>query len=175
MGTRMLRLQGDGTFTGDIEVRSGTLRVQNDSALGRTVTVPQPTRRPRSYSDLDTTVDAGALLQLDSTIPQNSGGFAAGVQVWDERLVLNGAAQQVAVNGAAGTFTLTFNGQTTTPLAFDATAVQVQTALNLLSSIGGAGGTATVTSPATLHGHLRWHAGRSGQSAHDRSGGSGAR
>jgi hypothetical protein len=43
-----------------------------------------------------------------------------------------------------GTFTLTFNGQTAT-LPYNATAAQIQTALNGLSSINGIGGSVTVT------------------------------
>jgi hypothetical protein len=31
--------------------------------------------------------------------------------------------QQIAITGSSGAFTLTFNGQTTTPLAFNASAV----------------------------------------------------
>jgi hypothetical protein len=46
------------------------------------------------------------------------------------------AVQAVTVTGSAGTFTLTFNGQTTSALAFNATAAQVQNALQGLSTIG---------------------------------------
>jgi large repetitive protein len=151
MGSRLMRVQGDGTFTGDVEVQAGTLRVQNDSALGRkgSGTLLDPTTQ--SFTTTTTTVNAGALVQLAATIPQNTGGFAAGVQVWDERLVMNGAGQQVSVSGAAGTFTLSFDGQTTAALAFDATAAQMQAALNALSSIGGVGGNVTVTKAAHIY------------------------
>src|SRR5262249_29602694 len=47
--------------------------------------------------------------------------------------------QSITVSGAAGTYTLTFNGQTTAPLSTSATALQVQAALNSLSTIGAAG------------------------------------
>ena len=54
--------------------------------------------------------------------------------------------QTVTVGGATGgTFTLTFDGQTTGPLNRNATAAQVENALNLLSSIGAAGGSVSVT------------------------------
>src|SRR6185295_7035365 len=54
-----------------------------------------------------------------------------------------GVQQQVRVAGSSGTFTLTFKGATTGLLAFNATANEVQTALNLLPTIGGVGGTVT--------------------------------
>jgi len=53
--------------------------------------------------------------------------------------------QVAMVTGGAGTFTLTFNGQTTGALAFDASAADVEAALNGLSTIGGVGGSVTVT------------------------------
>jgi hypothetical protein len=53
--------------------------------------------------------------------------------------------QHVTVTGAAGTFTLTFNGQTTGNLAFNASAAAMQAALNGLATIGGVGGSVTVT------------------------------
>jgi hypothetical protein len=68
--------------------------------------------------------------------------------------------QVVTVTGApdGGTFTLTYGGQTTAGLAFDATSAAVQTALRGLSSIGSsnvavtgsAGGPYTVTFQGSL-------------------------
>jgi hypothetical protein len=56
--------------------------------------------------------------------------------------------QAITVRGSAGTFTLTFNGATTATLPFNATAAQVQDALNALSSIGGVGGSVgVITNP----------------------------
>ena len=87
MGSRLLSLQGDGTFTGDVSVQSGTLRVQHDSALGRnssgtaddpTTQTYSPTGRPSSPAARCNSIEH----------PGNSGGFAAGIQIWDERLVL---------------------------------------------------------------------------------------
>lgn len=46
------------------------------------------------------------------------------------------AIQHVYVKATGGTFTLTFNGETTTPLAYNATPAQVQSALVALSTIG---------------------------------------
>ena len=56
--------------------------------------------------------------------------------------------QNVNVGGISvtgGTFTLTFNGQTTTALSYTAPASAVQSALNNLSSIGGVGGSVFVS------------------------------
>ncbi|HEV7493153.1 MAG TPA: hypothetical protein VGO10_05195 [Baekduia sp.] len=67
--------------------------------------------------------------------------------------------QQVAVDATGGTFTLTFGGQTTDAIPYDATPSAVQSALQAVSSIGAAGGTVTVaggpgdfggTSPYTI-------------------------
>jgi autotransporter-associated beta strand protein len=144
LGSRRLELQGDGTFTGDVNVVAGTLRVQNDSALGRDGS-GTAVDGVQTFTTSTTTVAPGALLELEKGIAPNNGGIAAGVQVWDERLVLNGAGQQVSVSGNAGTFTLSFNGASTGNLAFDVTAAQMQAALSALSTIGGVGGTVTVT------------------------------
>jgi hypothetical protein len=53
-------------------------------------------------------------------------------------------AGDLTVTAGAGTYTLTFGGQTTAPIAFDASASEVSSALNALSSIGGAGGSVQV-------------------------------
>jgi hypothetical protein len=44
--------------------------------------------------------------------------------------------QSVFISATGGTYTLSFEGQTTTPLAFDATSAQVRVALEALSTIG---------------------------------------
>jgi hypothetical protein len=53
-------------------------------------------------------------------------------------------AQFINAFNTSGTFALTFNGQTTSPLPFNATGAQVEAALNALPSIGGIGGYVTV-------------------------------
>lgn len=53
--------------------------------------------------------------------------------------------QSLAVSGGAGTFTLSFAGQTTNALAWNAAAPAVQAELASLASIGGTGGTVAVT------------------------------
>ena len=59
--------------------------------------------------------------------------------------------ETVTVTGTAGTFALTYNGQTTTPLAFNATPSAVAAALNALSSISGVNGFVTVTQIANVY------------------------
>lgn len=59
--------------------------------------------------------------------------------------VLQSETQQIAVKAANGTFTLSFNGQTTGPIAYNVSDSDLQSALDALSSIGGAGGSVTVT------------------------------
>ncbi|MEJ5277288.1 MAG: autotransporter-associated beta strand repeat-containing protein, partial [Thermogemmata sp.] len=83
MGSRMLALQGDGTYGGNVEVRSGTLRVQHDSALGRKGSGTETTPQTQTYTQTSTTVQPGARLELAPSIPQNNGGISAGLQIWD--------------------------------------------------------------------------------------------
>jgi hypothetical protein len=64
--------------------------------------------------------------------------------MWD-REHLNDEVQRVTVSATGGTFTLTYSGQTTSALAWDATGAQVKAALEALTSISGAGGSVEVT------------------------------
>ncbi len=52
--------------------------------------------------------------------------------------------QKVAIDAEEGTFTLSFKGQTTEAIGFDAEAAEVEAALDALATIGGAGGSVTV-------------------------------
>ena len=61
----------------------------------------------------------------------NGGGFGLfNAQKTDEQQTVR------VTNATAGTFTLTFDGQTTAPLAYNATAAQVDAALEALSNVG---------------------------------------
>jgi hypothetical protein len=55
------------------------------------------------------------------------------------------ALQEVAIQATGGEFTLSFEGEKTKPIAFDAAASVVQSELNSLASIGGVGASVTVT------------------------------
>jgi hypothetical protein len=57
---------------------------------------------------------------------------------------LQSEIQTVFVDAEAGTFTLKFGAATTAPITFNATAAEVEAALDALSTIGGAGGSVSV-------------------------------
>lgn len=60
--------------------------------------------------------------------------------------------QTIAVDASGGTFTLSFAGQTTSAIPASATSASVQSDLDALSTIGGAGGSVTVTGgPGRAH------------------------
>lgn len=62
----------------------------------------------------------------------------------------NWSGQTVTVGAAtAGTFTLTVGGQTTAPIAYNATAAAVKTAIEALSSVGAGNSIVTSTTPGT--------------------------
>ncbi len=63
--------------------------------------------------------------------------------MWSDQALTE--TQTLTVSADSGTFTLELDGDVTAPLAFDAPAATVQAALNGLSTIGGAGGSVTVT------------------------------
>ena len=146
LGSQRLNLLGDGTYGGATEVREGTLRARNDTALGHQSSGTATTQQ--TYTPTTTAVASGAVLELAQGAAPQNGGVASGIQIWDEHLVLNSPGQQVAVAGdltpAPTAFTLTFGGQTTAPIPVGASAGEVAAALIALSSIGGAGGVVTV-------------------------------
>jgi autotransporter-associated beta strand protein len=128
LGSRRLILQGIGTYTGDVLIQEGVLRAQGDTALGLGTTGTAATGN-NSYTTTNTTVGTGI-----------------------------GEVQTFTVGGSSGTFTLTFNGFTTGPLAFNVpgsggtgSTASVQNALNALSSIAGTGGTVTVNQSSSVY------------------------
>jgi hypothetical protein len=55
--------------------------------------------------------------------------------------------QTLTITATGGTYTLTFNGQTTTAIAFNANAATIQTAFTALSTVGAGNATVTGTGP----------------------------
>jgi predicted CXXCH cytochrome family protein len=80
---------------------------------------------------------AGTYQQTTVVGALRGGGFNYALMGTASRLSIGGT-QTVTLNGAptGGTFTLTFKGQTTSALAYNATAAQVQAALVALSTVG---------------------------------------
>jgi hypothetical protein len=77
----------------------------------------------------------------------SSGSF---VRAFGKDVVLSGSAQAdeqqlLTVNASAGQFKLTFAGNTTLDIPFNAAAAEVQTALNALASINAGGGSVSVS------------------------------
>lgn len=84
-------------------------------------------------------LEAGQILAYDST---------HGLWIKYDNLAAASEVQTITITGAptGGTFTLTFDGQTTAAIAYNATAATVQTALEGLSKIG-AGNVAVTGGP----------------------------
>ncbi len=67
---------------------------------------------------------------------------------------VSGRQEVIVENAHGGTFTLTFKGQTTAPIAYNASSEEVQSALKALSSIGAANVTVNGGYEVTFHGAL---------------------
>jgi autotransporter-associated beta strand protein len=83
LGSQRLVLQGDGTYTGPVDIKQGVLLDQNNSALGDNgsgAVLPKNT----------VTVEDGAALELGNSTPQTNGGLQVGLNTWGEHLILNG-------------------------------------------------------------------------------------
>jgi autotransporter-associated beta strand protein len=78
LGLYRLRVQGHGTYTGNVDIQQGVLTAQNSTALGA------------GSATSTTTVESGATLELQHTIAAFAGGVQAGVEIWGEQLILNG-------------------------------------------------------------------------------------
>jgi hypothetical protein len=109
-----------------------------------------PGSSPATYWAASTGVDAvGARVPIrvffttSDQLVSNDTNTSSDVYMWDEQPATE--LERLTVAATSGTFTLTYGGQTTAPLAFNATGATVESAVNGLSSVGGAGGSVTVT------------------------------
>lgn len=110
-----------------------------------------------------TTIGGGALLKTrgdmfisnlsihDGDIASDHGrGVFDGGTVWKHRIKANYATvQTITINATGGTFTVSYKGQTTSALAFNASASTVQSALQGLSTVGS--GNATVSLSGSVY------------------------
>ena len=119
-------------YDGGTFVDEGALRIRDSQALG-TGAVQVVTN-----TALELEVDSG----LDGT-PQRTHNRNLGF----DSTTFAGPGQEVFVPGTTGTFTLTFKGATTGAISANSPtlAADIQNALNALSTIGGSGGSVTVT------------------------------
>ncbi len=145
LGSGLLDIQGDGTFTGPTIIQEGVLLDQNDSGLGL-----------GGAANSTVTVQPGAALALGNSTAYNSGGVEGGIQVNGAHLVVNTNAnlQTVTIDGSLlGSFGLTFAGLSTGPLSATIPAAggtgataSLQNALEALATqAAGAKATVTVT------------------------------
>lgn len=82
------------------------------------------------------TVASPAVLTIDAAMPAGTGDVGDTIWIQGVRgLGINEIQSVIATGGSAGDFTLTFEGQTTAAIAYNATAGAVQTALEALSNI----------------------------------------
>jgi hypothetical protein len=114
-----------------------------DSFFGNPTTSPGVTGGLFNLNDgigaRDSTGDVYVADRTNNRVQQfnATGSF---VRAWGRDVVSSGPGQaderqMVTVNATAGTYTLTFSAQTTAPIAFDATASALQTALEDLSNL----------------------------------------
>ena len=79
LGSQLVVLQGDGTYTGPVDVKAGVLRAANSTALGL-----------GGSATNTTTVESGAALELAQGLARDNGNISAGIQSIGEHLILNG-------------------------------------------------------------------------------------
>ncbi len=97
LGSKLLVLQGEATYSGPEDIQQGVMLVQNTSALGRS---RGQTNTTVTTNPTTTTVESGAALVLGSNVPALNGGVetnpaqggadGVGYGIWGEHLVLNG-------------------------------------------------------------------------------------
>jgi fibronectin-binding autotransporter adhesin len=130
-----LILNNANTYAGGTFVSAGVVNIRDSRALGTG----------------GASVAAGAALELEvdrgiDGTPQRNHNRNLGF----DSVTGSGPGQEISVTGLAGTFTITFKGQTTAALPFNATAAQVQAALNALSTVNTGGGSVTVTQVGSI-------------------------
>jgi autotransporter-associated beta strand protein len=122
MGSRQLILQGDGTYTGDVQINEGVVRTEADTALGTAST--GTSSGAQTYTPSTTTVGAGNKELQTFTVTGTTGEFT---------LTFDGQTTDPMLN----------------PLTFAATAADVKAALEALPNIGPVGGVVDVTRQGT--------------------------
>ncbi|MDW8244825.1 MAG: autotransporter-associated beta strand repeat-containing protein, partial [Thermogemmata sp.] len=128
-------LNNANTYTGGTTVVQGALNIRDSKALGTGAVVVN------NGATLEMEVDSG----IDGTPLRNNNRNLGFDSVVGSRAPGLSQGQEIYVSGTSGTFTLSFKGQTTSPLPYNASALDIQNALNSLSTITAGGGSVTVT------------------------------
>lgn len=105
----------------------------------------------------DTTLQSFFAFSQPGTVRNGVVGRVYGMDIAMSQLVPSNPAVVLAVTSGSlgGTYTLTFNSQTTSALAFNASAATVQAALVALSSVGANNAVVSGTTPGTSGGTLQ--------------------
>jgi len=155
-----LAMVGGTTVAGTWDIAAGLGALEQEArqvSLGMNVYIHMPIRLAVALDARGVLISEGALLRTrtGARVVADAGYSGRGPDVAGTSEV-----QTVTITGAptGGTFTLTFSGQTTAAIPFNATALALQTALNNLSNLDGvtvAGGPGpgtpwTVTFPASM-------------------------
>jgi autotransporter-associated beta strand protein len=92
LGSQRLFLTADGTYTGNVDIVEGVVRLQHDSGLGR----------PDANSGTGGTfIRQGAALELDLTVGSRNGGMTTGTQVSFETLHIQSTGYTGTASGGA--------------------------------------------------------------------------
>ena len=147
-GGALINVSGNNTYAGAVSLGSDTsisallnTTLTISSPIQETAPLPVPAPRLRKTGS-GTVVFPVANNYFGKTVIDDGVLRIANPQSLG---VARSEIQAIQLLGTSGTFTLTFNGQTTTPLLFSATALDVQNALNLLPTINSGGGSVGVT------------------------------
>ncbi len=147
---------GNNAWGGPITLQTNTsIGVAPSTLLTVTGSVQDPTPLPVPAASL-TKAGTGTLVLPGSNSYSGKTIVAEGILNVQNNLALGNSGpevQTITVLGASGTFTLTFGGQTTPSLDIKSPTLRldIQNALNALSSIGGVGGSVAVTQSANVY------------------------
>src|SRR5262249_54737887 len=76
LGSKLLVVQADGVYTGDVHIKQGAWLNENNTGLGGATG--------------NVLVDSGAALLLGNQDPKHNSQVLAGQEIWGEHLILNG-------------------------------------------------------------------------------------
>jgi autotransporter-associated beta strand protein len=147
VGVATLQLSGvvADTYTGSTLVNAGVLQLDKTptvNAIDGGLFIGADTSTPAQVQ----LMQARQIVTTASVTLENTGTLTTAGPYTSNTVSLTSAVEVVTTNATAGNFTLTFNGQTTASIAFNASTATVQTDLQALSTIGT--GNATVTGAA---------------------------